>query len=197
MAVTYTNRKGVVYHLVVGRTKTGRPRYQFSRDAAGTPVDEIPEGYEISESVNGIVSLTKARPSKILAEEFKAVCEALARHPRGGEYRVTDKRDRIAVYERLGGSVDDLLDALGGIGAFPRLAKKEHLAGLRATFERKSQYREILRFHPEGDKKRTFRAERYCDLGMGSWIMIGYDPLPELIRRILPAMGTDDWFELI
>ncbi len=31
MPITYTNRKGVTYTLCRGETKTGKPRYYFSR----------------------------------------------------------------------------------------------------------------------------------------------------------------------
>ncbi len=31
MAVTYTNRKGQMYTLYRGQTKTGKPRYYFGR----------------------------------------------------------------------------------------------------------------------------------------------------------------------
>jgi len=42
MTITYTNRKGVTYHLCQGVTKTGKPRYYFARQPKGEPVPEIP-----------------------------------------------------------------------------------------------------------------------------------------------------------
>jgi hypothetical protein len=102
MPITYTNRKGVTYHLCRTATKTGKPRYVFAREPRGEPVEEIPEGWRISESVNGIVSLVKAQPSQILPEELAAVEAAVGRHPGARDYRVADKRDRIEVYERVG-----------------------------------------------------------------------------------------------
>ncbi|MGD1994014.1 MAG: hypothetical protein PVI59_12545, partial [Anaerolineae bacterium] len=69
-----TNRKGVTYTLCRGTTKTGKPRYAFVRDPAGRHVvEEVLRGWEISESVNGIVSLVKKRPAQILPEEIAAV----------------------------------------------------------------------------------------------------------------------------
>jgi hypothetical protein len=61
MAVTYTNRKGTTYSLCRGVTKTGKTRYFFAREPVNEPVEKVPEGYEISESVNGVVSLAKVR----------------------------------------------------------------------------------------------------------------------------------------
>ncbi|TMC26946.1 MAG: hypothetical protein E6J36_02395, partial [Chloroflexi bacterium] len=71
MAVSYTNRKGLTYILYRGQTKTGKPRYYFGRagQSQGEPVTELPPGYTISESVNGVVSLVKDRPSLIQPEE--------------------------------------------------------------------------------------------------------------------------------
>lgn len=70
MPVTYTNRKGVTYYLCRGVTKTGKPRYYFAREIKGEPVDEIPEGFTISESVNAVVSLVRDHPSQILPNEI-------------------------------------------------------------------------------------------------------------------------------
>ena len=100
MPVTYTNRKGYTYYLCRGVTKTGKPRYYFARELKGEPVEEIPEGYEISESVNGIVSLVKARPAQIRPEEIEAVRAAVERHPKPHNYRVNVKPDRIEVSAR-------------------------------------------------------------------------------------------------
>ncbi|OLE34930.1 MAG: hypothetical protein AUG45_03005 [Ktedonobacter sp. 13_1_20CM_3_54_15] len=63
MPVSYTNRKGVTYTLYRGQTRTGKPRYYFGLPAhsQGEPVMEIPPGFTISESVNGVVSLVKDR----------------------------------------------------------------------------------------------------------------------------------------
>jgi hypothetical protein len=42
----------------------GKPRYYFCRtgQGQGEPVAELPPGFTISESVNGVVSLVKDRP---------------------------------------------------------------------------------------------------------------------------------------
>ena len=68
MAVTYTNRKGHTYYLCKGMTKTGKVRYYFALERKDGSPDQIPEGYRISESVNGVVSLVKDQPRLILAQ---------------------------------------------------------------------------------------------------------------------------------
>ena len=66
MHIEHTNRKGQTYYLHVGKTKTGKPKYQFSKKSTGDLVNEIPEGYEIYEHpVNGQVFLRKKLPRLI------------------------------------------------------------------------------------------------------------------------------------
>src|SRR2546430_17036092 len=81
MPVSYTNRKGLTYTLYRGQTRTGKPRYYFGRagQSQGDPVTELPPGFTISESVNGVVSLVKNRPSPNPPEGVAALQAAV--HP--------------------------------------------------------------------------------------------------------------------
>ncbi len=99
MPITYTNRKGKTYILCKGTTKTGKPRYYFSLEPKGEVMEDIPEGYEIRESVNGRVSLAKTRPQLITQKERAAVERAIARHPKARNYRLDVKQKQIFVYE--------------------------------------------------------------------------------------------------
>jgi hypothetical protein len=194
MPVTYTNRKGTTYTLCQGVTKTGKPRYTFVRDPKGRHVvEKIPNGYQISESVNGIVSLVKERPQKLLPGEIAAVEEAVRRHPKARNYRVNVKHDRIEVYESVGPDVDGLLSDLKGFGLLPR-AKEPNL---RAVLERSAQFTPVLRFILEDEETRVCRAERWCYLGsIDDWIFITTGPVEQLARRMIPTLGTDEFFEL-
>ena len=106
MPVSYTNRKGVTYYLCQSLTKTGKPRYYFSREPKEASPEQIPEGCRISESVNGIVSLVIDRPQLIFPEELAVVEKEISRHPKSENYRVDIKKDQIVVYERQGPDVD-------------------------------------------------------------------------------------------
>lgn len=53
MAFTYTNRKGVTYYLRAHETKTGKTRYTFAKTPGANAADELPDGYEVRENVNG------------------------------------------------------------------------------------------------------------------------------------------------
>src|SRR5260370_9533360 len=102
MPVSYTNRKGLTYTLYRGQTRTGKPRYYFGRagQSQGEPVTELPPGFTISESVNGVVSLVKDRPSPIQPEEVAAIEAVGQQHPDAPRYRAAAKHDRIEIYEQ-------------------------------------------------------------------------------------------------
>jgi hypothetical protein len=194
MPVTYTNRKGITYTLCQGVTKTGKPRYTFVCDSEGKHVVEaIPDGYKISESVNGVVSLIKERPQKLLPEEIETVKTAVHCHPKARNYRVNVKHDRIEVYESVRPDVDGLLSDLKEIGFLPRAKETD----LRATLERRAQFTPVLRFILEDEGTRVYRAERWCYLGsIDDWIFITTGPVEQLARRMIPTLGTDEFFEL-
>jgi hypothetical protein len=193
MPVTYSNRKGITYYLCRGVTKTGKPRYFFTREPKGELVAQIPTGFKISESVNGCVSLVKDRPMQLLPEEIAVVEAAMGRHPRARNYRISVKHDRIEIYEEVGPDAEDLIAALTAqeLGT-PDLAER-----IRAERERYAQFTPVLRFILTNAKCRTFRAKRapYFD---GAWIDWGKTgPIDRLARQLIPKLGTDQFFELI
>ena len=83
MPVTYTYRKGITYYLCQRLSKTWKPGYLFTRKTDSGVLDQIPEGYRISESVSGVVPLFKDRPQLIYTEEAAHVEAALKHHARG------------------------------------------------------------------------------------------------------------------
>ena len=194
MPITYTNRKGVTYYLCRGVTKTGKPRYYFARELKGEPVEQIPEGFKISESVNGIVSLVRDRPALIRPEEVAAVKAAVERHPKSHKYRVSVKRNRIEIYEQVGPDAEELASALAQEGfVIPRLADR-----IQATMEGRARFTPVLRFILADEERRTFRVERWCYLGsIDDWIDVGaMGPVDRLARQLIPKLGTDQFFEL-
>lgn len=192
--ITYTNRKGVTYTLCQGVTKTGKPRYFFAREPQGKLVEAIPEGYEIRESVNGVVSLAKVRPGHILAEEVAAVATAIQQHPQARNYRVDVKPDRIDIYELVGGGMDEVW------AIFDDVLSPELRAEFRADRERYGQYTAEMRFILVNAEQRLFRAERMCyRSSVDGWLplrTIGTASLAQLVRRLVPTLGTDAFFEL-
>jgi hypothetical protein len=195
MPVTYTNRKDVTYYLCQGVTKTGKLRFYFAREPQGDPVEQIPEGYTISESVNGVVSLVKARPAQILPDEVAAVESAVRRHPKWRNYRVGVKQNRIEVYERVGPDVDNLAPIFRELGVMgPGLTER-----LQARLDQNAQFKPEMRFVLADAEQRTFQAQRMCYRGsIDDFIDLRGElgSIEELARRLVPALGTDAFFEL-
>lgn len=194
LPITYTNRKGVTYHLCRGVTKTGKPRYYFAREPCDEPVEQLPEGTTISESVNGVVSLTRVRPSQILPPEIAAVEAELGRHPRSHRYRLDTKQDRLIVYERTDPDLDETLAML----KLPFTPSHDRIDALRADTDRRARFTPVLRFILVDPGRRIFRTERMCYLGsIDNWIDVHrIGPLERLAQEVLPVLGTDDYFEL-
>src|SRR5438445_391914 len=187
MPVSYTNRKGLTYILDRGQTKTGKPRYYFGRagQSQGEPVTELPPGYTISESVNGVVSLVKDRPSLIQPEEVAAIEAAVRQHPEARRYRVAVKGNRIEVYEQVGPDYNELVSELH----LPGLSRPGLAEELRALEERHAHYTPVLRFTLLDPKQRLFSVERMCYLGsIEGWLELHEQtgPVAKLASALIP-----------
>ena len=196
MPVSYTNRKGQTYTLYRGQTRTGKPRYYFGRagQAQDEPVTKLPTGYTISESVNGVVSLVKERPSLIQPEEVAAIETSVQQHPEARRYRVAVKHDRIEIYKQVGPDYDALLDELQTVGlSSPGLAER-----LQAEEERYARYTPVLRFILLDQRRRQFGAQRMCYLGsVDGWLELGQTgPVATLARALIPTLGSEQFYEL-
>jgi hypothetical protein len=198
MPVTYKNRKGRIYYLCRDLTKTGKPRYYFSRLPKGKLPKEIPEGYEIRESVNAVVSLVKIRPKQILEQETALVLSALSKHPRAKNYRVDVKSKQITIYERVGPDIEKLAgyieerlskDSFVGQRLIQRMKREDNI---------KAKFTPVMRFILTDSKERLFNVQRMCFRGsIDDWIYIDcIGPLKELVKRLIPALGTDTFYEL-
>lgn len=195
MPVTYTNRKGQTYYLCQGKTKTGKLHYYFAREPKEGSPDQIPEGYQISESVNGVVSLVKDRPQLIMPQEVAIVEAVLACHPKSRDYRVAVQKNQIVIHERLGPDIDTLSAMFGKISALrPDMVKMR----LQEQLDKMARFSPILRFILVDQEERKFKAERWSYLGDSEdWIDIGESGKLEILaRRLIPKLRTDDFLEL-
>ena len=194
MPITYANRKGITYHLCQRLTKTGKPRYVFAREPIGEPLEEIPDGWRINESVNGVVSLVRDHPGKILPEEIAAVEGAVERHPKSRNYRAAVKRDWIEVYERAGPDAEEVVAGLSGSG-FESIRQIEQV---RDFLDRGARFSPVLRFILVDAAQRTFRVERMCyRSSVDGWLDVHQrGPVERLAREWIPKLGTDAFFGL-
>ena len=196
MPITYTNRKGITYTLYCGQTSTGKLRYYFGRADKGQsePVMELPSGFKISESVNGVVSLVKERPSLIQPEEIAVIEAVMNEHPQATRHRVVVKHDRIEIYENSIPDFDVLLDALHIIGP-SRTGLAERMY---ATEEPYAHYEPVMRFILLDPEKRRFGPERMCyRSSVNGWLkLVHTGSLIELAPALIPTLGTEQFFEL-
>ncbi len=193
MSIAYTDREGLTDYPCRGTTRTGRVRYVFARRPRGEPVADLPPGHRISESVNGVVSLVKDAPAAVRPEEVAVVAAAVRRHARAHLYRVAVRGERIETYEQDGPDADEqaaLSDRFGLDRARTQTVVREHL-------ERWARHSPILRFRLADTARRTFAAERRSYLGSGdAWLALAATgPLEELARRLVPTLGTEQFFE--
>lgn len=196
MPISYTNRKGLTYTLYRGQTRTGKPRYYFGRpgQGQGEAVTELPSGFTISESVNGVVSLVTDRPALIRPEEVMAVEAAVQQHPKARHYRVAVKGIRIEIYEQIGPDYSTLVSELR-ISGLSRPGLSEHLRDLQ---ERHARYTPVLRFTLLDQNQRWFGAERMCYRGsIDSWLELGQTgPVTKLANTLIPTLDTEEFYEL-
>ncbi len=194
MAVIYTNRKGKEYILCAGKTKTGKPRYFFAREPKGEVLESIPDGYEISESVNGIVSLSKSKPKLITDEELGIIEQSVNVHPEKHTLKVKRKGNRIIIYEGVGMDMGDLADILiNELGVRP--SARQSLLDLDQSHR---QFTAVMRFTLLDKVERLFDAERMCYRGsVDDWLLIGtWEFLTDCAANFIPALGTDRFYQL-
>lgn len=189
MPFTYTNRKGSTYCLCQTITKTGKTRYYFAREPKDTPVEKLPDGYQVEESINGVVSVAKASPKLVSTEELATVEAALKKLPKSHKYRASIKNKQIIIYESRGAGFGDVLAKIGW--NIPGSLGQE-------LDERYAQFSPIMRFILADPEERIFFPQRWSFRGsIDDWINIkGPAKIEVLAKNLLPTLGTDEFFEL-
>jgi hypothetical protein len=194
MSVTYTNRKNVTYYLGQTVTKTGKPRYTFSREPAKQPVEQVPEGWEISESVNGVDTQAKAKPKLILADELAVVAAQLRRLPKAARYRCEAKTNQIVIYEIVRPDMTKMIADMIKQGMLISPREAQRLSQLEEDY---AHFSAVMRFTLANPERRRFLAERMVYRGEGYWMGVGQEgSIFELATRLVPTLGTEEFFEL-
>src|SRR4051794_34521742 len=178
MPVTHMNRKRHTYYLHAGKTKTGNPKYWFSKSAEGDLVESIPGGYEVYENPESQVFLRKIVPQLVTPAEI-AVVEAGLKRFSAGQYCLVDVQgEHIVVYhaERI-----DL-----GLEQFGFSVRELPPSVLR--------YEKVMRFTLADEKERTFRVQRWCfrgsiDRWIDLWMSGGRGKLLDLVKKFCPHIG--------
>ena len=192
MPITYTNAKGQTYFLQCASTKTGKPKYYFSRKHEGHLADAMPEGFEMYETPNAQVFLRRIPPQLIRNAERQLVEAGLRRYARGQDYKIDVKGTAIVIY-----LADQDREALARIvreyGSSP-----EEQARIMNLLRQQLHYSPMMQFLLVDEQRRLFAAQRFCFRGaIDDWLGIGsLDTLPNLVKRYVPHLGKESYFEL-
>lgn len=195
MAFEYSNRVGTIYYLLKGTTKKGNPRYFFSRspDGKGTPIDAVPDGYEVYEHPeNAQVFLRKIKPQAISDLELHLVEKSVKALKRSARRYLVDRKDTIiTIYESCTDfeRVPEMFEHFG-MGMFPGRMER-----LMDSLDH--NYQGVMRFCLVDQEKRVFEAERFCYRGsIDDWIFLkGPDRLTALVKHYVKYLGTDEFYE--
>jgi len=197
MPITHTNRCGDLYYLHRGRTKTGKPRYHFSKKKTGDDlVDVIPEGSEIYEQPNGQVFLRLIPPKIITDAEVAQVARAV-RERVGVPQPIIDVEDRSIVVYLPANDRRELEETVRELRSpFHPLSIEQ----LVANMERRGSYMPMMRFTLADEQPRRFRTERWCFRGsIDGWIALTAGPgeLGGLLAKYCPHLGRESLFNLM
>ena len=186
--LSHTNRRGEKYFLCRKLTKKGNPRYYFAKSPSGEPVYTIPDGYEIRESVNGLVTLGKQRELYLRESEIQAVEDELSRKPTPEKYGLAVKPKLIEVHQAPS----------GGPELLAKLFPFAHPAKVREAYLNSLSYSPVMQFLLVDEETRAFRAQRMgYRAKLSGWLWIDKaDSIQNLCRRLIPLLGTDELFEI-
>lgn len=192
MPITYKNRRGQVWTLFEGKTKTGKPRFFLSQASTAENAEsaaKIPEGYEVYEKPSGQVFYRKKLPVLITDDEVRLVGAELSRR-KLGFCIVERKGEDLIIHEPQGVNLgEDFLRAYGATG--------DHVRREMAKMPPK-HYQPILRFKLMDDEERLFSAFRWCFKGsIDDWYPIDYEkPLADLAKKYVKHIGQKSFYEL-
>ncbi len=193
MSIKHVNRKGKTYYLYQKQTKTGKLKYFFSTKSGGTPVDSIPEGYEIYENPNAQVFLRKITPKVFSEDELKIVEQGIKQYAKLEYFQIDVKQNAIVVYlpNQDVNSIKDLFARY----SFGLLNNSE---AENRIFDNMS-YSPMMRFVLEDQSERKFRVERMCFRGPEDhwWYLERGNDLGKLVKKYAKHLGQESFYDLI
>jgi hypothetical protein len=191
MPVTYINRKEDIYYLHKGKTKTGKPKYFFSKKRNNNLVEKIPDGYEIYENPNAKVFLRKKLVSLITDAELALVENGIKKYA-DLKFFIIDRRERTITIYLPDQDIDELKSIIEG---FSIVLVKD----LDNTIAKLFTYSPMLRFTLTDETKRKYLVERYCFLGsIDDWIDLESSmSLEKMVKKYCIHLGKESFFDLI
>ncbi len=193
-ALSYANRRGDVYYLHAGKTKTGKARYFVAKTVGGGALAAMPRGFQFTESVNAVVSVARFDPHAraVPAQDLDLVRADLARHPHLRFHRADAVKGEIVVFEPIGAFTVDGIAAIAAAHRMDPEWVQRRMAGLRA----RTQYAPVMKFAPAGAD--GYCAKRMTYRGSGGWSWpLAHGPLEDLLDQHLRHIGTETFFDLM
>jgi hypothetical protein len=191
--ITYTNRRGQKYYLHVGRTKTGKDKFFFSKKAGGELCTVAPEGFEVYENPDGLVVLRRELKTFLDESELSFIRRSMRTMTSLEDYQYTIDHDKDTITIFV---LDD--------DPVKRLAELNPLWLERKNADRDyalrfGHYAAMVRFRLVEKEKRLFRADRFCFRGsVDDWIEIsGPETLDTLAKRFLKHLGQESFYDLL
>ena len=185
--VQYTNRRGQIYYLYQGTTKTGKPKYFFSTKIDENRLDSIPDGFEIYENPNAQVFLTKKVPPLITDLEKQTVIASIKKNKAVQHYIVDVKKEYITIYTA---KQDPVFAEESWVAKLRQLSNfKPSLIGLNFMAE--------MRFQLVDTDDRYFLAERFCYRGsIDDWIILCEPERLSKLVEYIAHLGKESFYEL-
>lgn len=193
MPIQHINRKGDTYYLHEGLTKTGKPKYHFSKKTSAEQRETVPEGFEVYENPHGQVFCRRQQKRHITDSEIETVEAALRAHQKDDFTLVDVKGKDIIVWESNARELAETAAKLSREFGFGRIAPSLNL-------QSSIQYHELLKFTLIDPEDRLFSSYRWSWRGsIDDWMpLMGVSStLPELIQELAPHIGEESFFELM
>jgi hypothetical protein len=191
-ALAYNNRRGETYYLHQGVTKTGKPRYFVAKTVGPGALAALPEGLEIVETANGVVSVRRVdtSASAIPANDVEVVRAFLAKHARLRGCAVDVRRGEILISEPVGGGVGEIPGLAEELG----LGRMPHRFGFPST--RPTRYTPVMKLVRDRSTPGRYMVHRMTYRGDGGFLPLAGGSLQDLLSRFVVHLGTDRFFEL-
>lgn len=196
-ACQHTNRRGNTYYLQAGRTKTGKPRYYMGRKVTGTPLADVPQGYEIWEKPESAqVYVRRQRPSPVTDSE-RAFLEEVIRTETGMDHFIVDVDGRDLIVYWPDRDPHDVSRLMGML--FGEAENERERRTTRDWVVGHTNYQKMLRFRLVDENERLYSVDRWCFRGsIDNWFpLAAARSLPEQAERYVAHLGKQSFFELM
>lgn len=199
MAIEYINREGTTYYLKSSKTKTGKTAYNFVKTHPGDKaVEKIPRGFEIAESITGLVTLRKKIPVLFKKSELTMVKKAIDKLKEADcEIEVKGGELTVHHYRRppLPGFDPQIVEQAKR--ELPPEMFQQFFAKPKRPARIKSLGEKVFKIEIFDESTRTFNIYgNKSGLGSSDWILLKSGHLTDIIKDTLPLLDTEDFLYL-